>query len=138
MYTMNIWPILVATVVSFGIGALWYSPVLFGREWTNLMKISDADITATRAKGGMWRSYIIHLVAALISFCILGFIISTTRVMNGSDGAFFGFLMWLGFIVPVHVSRLLWAKDPFKLVLIDTVQILIGLVIGGAIIGSWR
>jgi hypothetical protein len=138
MYSINIWAIIVATVVSFGIGALWYSPVLFGKEWMSLMKIREADIANVRAQGGMWKSYLIHLVATLVSFIVLAFIVSATQIWNGSDGAFFGFLVWLGFVMPLHVSRLLWQKDPFKLVLIDTVQVLLSLVIGGAIIGAWR
>jgi len=137
MYTVNIWPILVATIVSFGIGALWYSPVLFGKEWMALSKINESDVEASKMKG-MWKSYIIHIIATFISFCVLGFIASATGVQTASDGAFFAFLAWLGFIIPMNISRLLWQRDPMKLVLIDTVNVLIGLLIGGAIIGAWN
>ncbi|MES2215857.1 MAG: DUF1761 domain-containing protein [Patescibacteria group bacterium] len=137
MYTVNIWPIIVAAVVSFAIGALWYSPILFGKEWMALTKISEADMAAAKAKG-VWKSYIVHFIANLISFAVLGFIIVAVGVQSGSDGAFFGFLVWLGFTLPLHISHLLWQKAPMKLILIDTVQVLIGLVIGGAIIGAWR
>jgi hypothetical protein len=137
MYSINIWPILVATVVSFGIGALWYSPILLGKQWMALTKLTDADMLAARERG-VWKSYLVHLVASFVSFCVLAFIIAAVNVASGIDGAFFGFLVWLGFTLPLHISHLLWQKAPFKLILIDTAQILIGLVIGGAIIGAWK
>lgn len=136
MYDVNFWSVLVAAVVSFGISALWYSPVLFGKEWMALMNISDVDVEGRRR--GMWGSYILHFVITLMSFSILAFVVSATGAMTASDGAFLGFLAWLGFSVPIAASNLLWRRDPFKLVLIDTIQILIGLIIGGAIIGAWR
>lgn len=137
MYSINIWSILVATVVSFGIGALWYSPILFGKQWMALTKLTDADMAAARERG-VWKSYLVHLVASFVSFSVLGFIIIAVNATTGVDGAFFGFLVWLGFTLPLHISHLLWQKTPFKLILIDTIQVLLGLVIGGAIMAAWN
>lgn len=137
MYTLNFWPILVSALVSFGIGALWYSPILFGKEWMSLMKISDSDIDDAKSKG-MWRSYIIHFIANIVSFGVLAFFIATSSASTAGDGAFLGFIAWLGFIAPIGISNLLWRRDPIKLVIIDTLQVLIGLVISGAIIGAWK
>jgi hypothetical protein len=136
MYTVNIWAILVASVVSFGIGALWYSPILFGKEWMALSKISDKDIGDAQSKG-MWKHYVIHFIFTVITFCVLAFIASATGLKTSGDGAFIAFVAWLGFILPGSVSELLWKKTPFKLVLIDSMNVLISLIIGGAIIGSW-
>jgi hypothetical protein len=137
MYTVNFWSVLVASVVAFGIGALWYSPILFGKEWMSLTKTSDTDMAAAKAKG-MWKSYLMHFVATVVSFCVLGFIIANAGSMNAGDGAFLGFLIWIGFVATMGVSAMLWEKAPLKLVLIDTINTLLGLVIGGAIIGAWR
>lgn len=137
MYTVNFWPILVAGIVSFAIGALWYSPILFGREWMMLTKMSSADIAAAKAKG-MWKAYVTQFILALVSFCVLSFVIVSTQTMTGSDGAFLAFIVWLGFIATESVSRYLWENKPFKLILISGIGSLISLVIGGAIIGAWR
>lgn len=137
MYTINFWPILIATIVGFGIGALWYSPILFGKEWMTLMKISEKDIDAAKAKG-MWKSYLTHFIAHIVSFGVLAFFIASSNATTPADGVFIGFIVWLGFIVPMGISNLLWRKDPFKLVLIDTFQLLTVLLVGGAIIGAWK
>lgn len=137
MYSINFWPVLVASVVSFAIGALWYSPVLFGKEWMSLNKLTEADVAMAKAKG-MWRSYIVHFVATLVSFMVMTFLVSSTTIETAGDGASLGFVIWLGFIVPMGVSELLWKKSPGKLVLIDQVNLLISLIIGGSIIGGWQ
>jgi hypothetical protein len=136
MYTINFWPVLVAAVVAFAIGALWYSPILFGKEWMALTKTSDSDMSAKAS--GMWKSYIVHFIATIISFCVLAFIVASTSVSSASDGAFLGFFTWLGFVAPIGVSELLWERKPMKLILINTIQVLLGLIIGGAIIGAWK
>ena len=30
---INLWAVLVSTVAFWALGALWYSPVLFGKRW---------------------------------------------------------------------------------------------------------
>lgn len=137
MQTINFWPILVASIVSFGVSALWYSPIIFGKEWMSLVKITDAEMNETKSKG-IWKLYIIQFIMTLISFCVLAFIIASTSVQGGSNGAFMGFLIWLGFVATGAVAGFMWEKYPFKLMLIDTVSVLVTLVIGGAIIGAWR
>ena len=137
MYTINFWPILISAITSFGIGALWYSPMLFGKEWMELMKLNSSDINSIGTKS-MAGSYAIHIIANIVSFGVLAFIIAISSATGASDGAFIGFIAWLGFAAPIAVSNLLWRRDSIKLVAIDTLQILIGLIVSGAIIGAWK
>jgi hypothetical protein len=137
MITLSFWPILVASVVSFAIGALWYSPALFGKEWMSLNKMTAADISAAQAKG-IWKLYAIQFIVTLITFIILGFFIRSTGTYSATGGAFMGFLAWLGFVATSSVGGLLWENKPFKLVLINVVSYLLTFVIGGAIIGAWN
>lgn len=137
MSTINFWPILISAIVSFGIGALWYSPILFGKEWMTLMKISDHDIDVAK-NNGISKSYLAHFVTNIVSFGVLAFFISLSGSSNAGDGAFLGLISWLGFVAPIGISNLLWRKDSLKLVLIDSLQVLLSLIIGGIIIGVWK
>lgn len=137
MYDINFWPILVASIVSFAIMALWYSPILFGKEWMALTKMSEKDLIEMKARG-MWKLYITHFIATLVSFCVLAFAIVVTNSQTAVDGAMIGFLVWLGFIATMAMSDLIWRRSPLKLVAIDTINVLLGFVIGGAIIGAWK
>lgn len=137
MYTINFWPILVASIVSFGIGGLWYSPILFGREKMELVALANKNFDPADGTGS-FKSYIVQFIATIITFCVLAFAIAAINIQNASDGGFLAFLAWLGFMLPSYLSGLIWKKEPFKLFLIDSVNYLLILVIGGAIIGAWR
>jgi hypothetical protein len=137
MYTINFWPILVAAIVGFGVSALWYSPILFGKEWMALTKTTGEDVAAAQMRG-VWKSYLIQFIALLVMFIVVGFCVSAIGITNASDGGFLGFLAWLGFMVPLFLAGLLWKREPFKLNLIDGINYLIILAIGAAIIGAWR
>lgn len=134
MNTVNYLPILVSSVVAFGISSLWYSPILFGKEWMEGRKISELDMD----NKGVLKSYLFQFIESLITFSVLAFILSMTEIQNGTDGAFLGLLAWLGFILPTSLSDLIWKKEKITLVLIDTINYLLILVIGGAIIGAWN
>lgn len=133
---INIWSVIVATIVAFVIGAIWYSPILFGREWLSLIGHSQKEVDDFKKKGVI-KFYIIQLIITFITFCILGFAMTALSTKTGSDGAFIGVLAWLGFILPFGISAIIWEHRSFKLVLIDTVNLLLSLVVGGAIIGTW-
>ena len=134
MEPINIFPILVATVVAFGIGSLWYSPFLFGKEWLEGRNIKEENIE----KFGTIKRYVVQIIFTLISFSVLAFIISMAEVRSSTDGAFLGILAWIGFIIPSSLAGLIWKRDTFTVFLIDVVYSLLILTIGGAIVGAWR
>ncbi len=101
------------------------------------MNLTDTDIGDAKSKG-IWKLYIIQFVMITIGFCVLAFIITSTNATGGGNGAFMGFLVWLGFVATGAVTGFMWEKYPFKLMLIDTLSVLLTLVIGGAIIGAWK
>ncbi len=136
MYSMNIWPVIVASVVGMGIGALWYSPYVFGKEWVALSNISKNDLESARARG-MWKQYVIQLIAYFVMFSVFGFLVSASGTQNVTDAAFLGVLVWLGFVVANSVGDLLWANKPLKLIMINAIGSLLALVVGGAILGIW-
>lgn len=136
MYTINFWPILVASAVSFLIGSVWYSPFLFGKDWMTLSNKTASDIASIRSIGS-WKAYVAQFIAIFITFAVLGFLIAATGATTATDGAFLAFLVWFGFVLTDAVGIFMWERKPMKLVLINIVATLLTLVIGGAIIGAW-
>ena len=137
MISISFWPIIVAALVAFAIGALWYSPILFGKEWMSLTRMSESDVSAAREKG-VAKLYIGQFIVSVVTFGVLGFFIAATGAMTAGDGAFIAFLAWLGFPLMSGIGDMFWQKKPFKLFLITAVGTLISWIIGGAIIGAWR
>ncbi len=133
--SINIWSILVAAVVSFIIGAVWYSPALFGKQW---MTLTNTGIITPEQKKGMWKLYVTQFLLSVVTMCILGFGIAAMQISSAIDGATLGLLAWIGFYATTGAGNLLWERKPLKLVLIATGSILLILIVGGAIIGGWR
>ncbi|MEK7641781.1 MAG: DUF1761 domain-containing protein [Patescibacteria group bacterium] len=136
MDTSAIWPVIVASIAAFVIGAIWYSPLLFGKEWMTLIGSTDKDIAEAKAKG-MAKSYIAQLIATVITFTVMAFAISEVGAYSARDGAFVGLIAWVGFVVPGAMSSMLWEKRSLKFVLITSICALVSWIIGGSIIGGW-
>ena len=61
----NYLAILVAAVAGMIVGALWYSPLLFGNVWMKLMGLGRKQLQAAKKKG-MGKSYFLSFVALLV------------------------------------------------------------------------
>ena len=51
MIDVNIVNVVIAAIVSFVVGMVWFSPALFGKKWIKLMKFTDAQMKAAKMKG---------------------------------------------------------------------------------------
>jgi hypothetical protein len=137
--------ILVAAIVIFILGGLWYSPALFAKKWIALQNRTEEQAQAQMASSNMPLMY--------LSAFITGFIISTvmahllSHMMSGPDhvmhpglhhGAMFGFLCWLGFAAPTSYATYLFSGKPKQLWLIDSTYNLVSFVLAGAILATWR
>ena len=118
------------------IGALWYSPVLFGKAWMKLKGISKKDIEKAKQKG-MAKSYITMFVALLVMYTVLDYIIVISGATTIMAGATIGFIIWLGFIATVMLNTVLWDNQPMKLYMINVLHYLVVLLIAGAILAVW-
>ena len=136
MPTLTIWPIIVSTVVTFIVSSIWFSPLLFGKEWMALCGYTEADIAAMKP-ANMLRKYIAQLVTIIVISSILAFFIISTGAATASEGAFMGLLAWLGFVATTLISGVIWERKPLKHFFISAIGNLICFVIGGAIIGGW-
>ena len=144
MVSINIWAVIVAAVVMFVIGGIWYGP-LFGKQWAKLIGMSDESMKAMRAKGmsGMAGSYILMFVGALVMCFVLASTITsavyfrTPHIGGVAWGFHTAFWAWLGFIAPVTLGTVLWEKKSWKLWLLNNGYWLVALLVAGFIIGSW-
>ena len=135
--SINIWSILVASIVSFVIGAIWYSPVLFGKQWMALINMGQKDI-ATAQANGIWKLYVIQFLLTVVSMCILAFGVAAMSITGAFNGATLGLLVWIGFYATSAVGGMLWEKRSLKFALITSGAMLVNLIVSGAIIGAWN
>ena len=71
MPDVNLWAVLACGVTSLVLGALWYSPVLFGNRWQRLAGVSDDQLARGHAKiFGL--AFVLSLIAAFVFAIFIG------------------------------------------------------------------
>ncbi len=130
--------VIVASVVYFVIGGLWFSPMLFSKVWQELIGLTDEKKQENIKKGGMGMFLGISFIAGLISCYALACIIGAFAVNNIVYGAITGFLVGFSFVFTSTGTSYLFEGRPFKLTLIDSGYPVVALTIAGAILGIWH
>ena len=130
---VNYWVVLLAGVVSMALGALWYSPVLFGKEWMKHSKISKKDIEKAKKKG-MGKAYFVNLLSVLVMVYVLAHVVSYVGATSVLGGAVVGAWMWLGFVATVGLNVVLWEGKSLNLYFLNMGYQLVSLIIAGALL----
>ena len=135
---INFLAVFVAAIASMVLGFLWYSPMLFARPWTRLMGIDPNDkVKLAEMQKGAGKLYGMAFVASVVSAFVLAKIIAISTVITILYGMKVGFAVWLGFVVTVQLTGVLFAKQPTKLFLINTGYQLVCYLAMGAILARW-
>ncbi|MBI2130778.1 DUF1761 domain-containing protein [Candidatus Woesearchaeota archaeon] len=134
---INYLAVLVAAIVNMVIGALWYSPVLFGNLWAKLSGM-DKKSTGKPKQKGMAKLYLAAFVSTLVMSFVLAHFIAYTESTTVSDGMQAGFWLWLGFIATVSIGGVLWENKPMKLWFLNNAYNLFSLLVTGSILAVWQ
>lgn len=130
--------VLVAAVVNMGIGFLWYSPVLFIKPWMKLTGLTEEKMRKGDGMKDMPKIMITSFITALImAYCLRYSVVyggAYTGLSGVPLGMMTGFFMWLGFMMPVQLSSVLFERQPFKLFLIHTGQQLVSVLAMGIVL----
>jgi len=133
---VNLTAVLVAAVVAFVVGMVYYSPGLFGNKWLKLSGITAAQMKKNRKKG-MGVSMFWGFVSVLVYAYILGAFMSYAGATSPGAGATIGFWAWLGFIGTTTLGSVLWEKKSFNLWILNNGHNLIVALVLGAVLGYW-
>jgi hypothetical protein len=135
-YSVNWLAILVCGVVSILLGSIWYG-ALFGKVWMAYMKVTPEQ-AKNFPKSQMIKSYVIAFISSLLMAFTLSNILTYGGALAPWQGAVAGFFQWLGFVVPVALSGVLWENKPWKIFWITAGYYLVYLAIIGVILVAWK
>ena len=138
---INVLAVLVATVASFAIGMLWYA-VLFMKPWAKEMGF---DPNMRPSGKVMARNIALSLIGNFLFAWVLAFYFAGWRLLPGGPSEFgalaFGLnsalSVWIGFFLPMHLSRVVWEKHSWKLFFINSGYNLVATAVVGLIIAYW-
>ena len=125
--------VLVAVILQFGIGFLWYGR-LFENAWMEAVGLDLATIDADPAGAEEW---ITNIFSAAVSMYVLAWLFVKMGVDSLLKGAGYGLLIGFSFVLLSIMTSGMFAKDPYGLAWITGGFTTFGLTVGGAVLGVW-
>lgn len=109
---MNFTLIIIAAVVQFVLGALWYSPLLFGKVWMSIMEVSHySKEELQKMQKSMMPFYGLQFLLTLWTTFHLS---RLSAVIPGLSIYNLALWLWLGFIVPIQIACVVWSSTKRK------------------------
>jgi hypothetical protein len=133
---VNYFAVIVAALVYYAGGALWYSPALFGGPWMAAVGLTGEKIKERQKDA--WKSYLVALVSALLISYGIARIEMYMAVDSLYGGLHTGFWSWLCFVITTSATNNFFADRPLKLLLIDAGYHLYGFLVIGVILAVWK
>lgn len=108
--------VLAAVFAQFVLGAVWYSPLLFGRWWMQIMEKTALSRTELqKMQKQMAPFYALQLFLTLVSTFVL---VMFVHFMSKGEPTFHAYgvagWIWLGFIAPTQVASVVWGNTKRK------------------------
>lgn len=132
MESINYLAVLVSSAVFFGIGSLWYTPILFGNIWLKEVGITPDDA----AKGDVAKTMGLGFLAIFLMTLTLAMFLrdSGYSVMEGARwGAYAG----IGFSSAIVVLNAAYEGKSWTYIAINAGYAIVGLTLSGAILRAW-
>ena len=129
--------VIVATLVHFILGGLWYSPLLFANKFLQLVNWTPEQVRQMESQSHA-KELVIAFVMSFLLVYILAHFVQYTKATNAIGGIQTAFWLWLGFIVTTQVPLVLFERRSFGLFLINVGYQFVGCALAGAILAVWR
>jgi hypothetical protein len=129
-------PVLAAAAAAFALGAVWYSPLLFGRAWLKLHAYTDEKIAAMRATAP--RAYAVTFFCYVVVGAATSILLQRVGVVSVLTGIKLGALLGIGIAAPLGLTANLYSDTPLSVWGIDAGHQIALLTLMGAILAAWR
>jgi hypothetical protein len=133
---INYWAVLIATASSMVVGAIWYTPKVFGTRWATLAKV-DMDRPGASAVGPI-------LITVLVSFVTAWVLAGATAIAWHFYGGGFvpaavvtALTLWAGFTAARFITHDVFEGRPGALTLMNIAHELVTVLVMALIIGVW-
>ena len=129
MPEINLWAVLAAGASSMVLGALWYSPALFGKAWSAASGVTEEKAKSANMAQTMGGAFVLAVIGAAVFAMFLG---PKPELMFATAAGLSAGLCWVAGSFGINY---LFEQRPLRLFLINggyhTLQYtLIGLVLG--------
>ncbi|MCB0611038.1 MAG: DUF1761 domain-containing protein [Lewinellaceae bacterium] len=130
---LNHLAVIAAALSTFVLGALWFSPILFGKAWMVENNLTEEDLK----KGSMAKILGLALIFALVMAYNLGFFLADPSV-DFKMGALYGFLTGFGWVAMAIFTIGLFERKTWRYMLINAGYMIVSFTVMGMILGAWK
>lgn len=134
LHFFNFWPLLIGAISNMIIGALWYSPILFGKVWMKLAGITEADIEKENSS----KSMLLGLIPSILSVFFLYLMLAISNANSFLEALSIGTIASVGFAGMTLLNNVIFEKRPFKLFLLNVGYAFVAWNIAAIIITIWK
>jgi hypothetical protein len=109
---INYLAVVACTLLAMVLGALWYSPLLFGKAWMRINKMNPADMGGkAQMQKEMAVIYGLQIVLAFLQTYILAHFVRGWSDVSGIEAALW---IWLGFVIPTLAGSVMWTMEKWQ------------------------
>jgi len=128
--SVNGWAVLVAAVVAYAIGAVWYAPPVFGNRWMAALGKSREEL------GDPARLMVAQFFLTLVIAAVLAAVVVRFGAVTWIEGAVVGLVLSVGLVATSLLSD--WMFCGFSMRLIGCRSVTRSPASPGGILGAWR
>jgi hypothetical protein len=128
--------VIVAAIVHFIIGGLWYG-LIFGNLFLKIIGWTPEQQEQIVAQTN-WTQYLMAFVCSFVLVYILAHFVQYTKATGVADGMQTGFWLWLGFVATTQLATVIFEQRKLGLYLLNVGYQLVACLICGAIVAVWK
>ncbi len=129
MRRVNLLALATATILAFIASSLWYSPLLFGRQFIELSGIPQSQPNAMKA--------LLELIRTSILAYVIARLLLMLNIADWKGALRLGLWLWIGFPVILLTGSMLWQNVPWQLAAIHAGDWLIMLTLIPVVLAAW-
>ena len=131
---INFWAVVVVWLVNMVVGAFWYSPAGFAKQWKkytgiDLIKLPKAE--ANKAIGFV-------AVSALIQAFTLAVLINSVGATTAKDGLIAGLVLWFGLVAATTVGVTFYSRQSWGFLWLNSSYFLLVMAVNSIILAVWH
>ena len=124
--------VVVATLVAFALGGLWYSKALFGNTWLEEVGLTEEAINSASMAKTFGGTFVLQLLATIALATTLG---ADSTWTDGLQNGLFISVLW---IATAYGITYLFEQRSMRLFFINAGYYVVLFSISGSILGAWH
>lgn len=130
---VNYLAVIAAAVAAFAVGAVWHSPIGFGKQWMRMMGLSEKDMH-TMPLSPM-QAMVGGFFATLLTAYVLAVLATLTGAATTQTTMQLALWVWLGFLAPTLANSWLWEGRPLALFAFNAAYALVAIQVMALVLG---